>query len=174
MASMTKDVVQPQVSTHVPRQPHPAGFFSRFEAFVIDLVILSIVQLVSSAFIQTILRFFRLTGLIGRIQTLLDNTSLNIAIGSSVFALFVIGYFVFFWTLVGFTPGKAILGLKVMKMNGAKLSFGRSLLRFICYWVSAIPLFIGFLWVLWDPKRQAWHDKIAGTQVLYIPKKAHK
>lgn len=171
---MTPEIVLPQAPPHITRQPHPAGFFSRFEAFVIDLVILSIVQLVSSAFIQTILRFFKLTGLIGRIQAFLDNSTLNIAIGSSVFALFVIGYFVFFWTLVGFTPGKAILGIKVMRMNGAKLSFGRSLLRFFCYWISALPIFLGFLWVLWDPKRRAWHDKIAGTQVLYIPKKAHK
>lgn len=174
MASMTPEIVPLQAPTHTIRQPHPAGFFSRFEAFVIDLVILSIVQLVSSAFIQTILRFFRLTGLIGRIQAFLDNTTLNIVIGSSVFALFVIGYFVFFWTLVGFTPGKAILGIKVMRMNGAKLSFGRSLLRFFCYWISALPIFLGFLWVLWDPKRRAWHDKIAGTQVLFIPKKARK
>jgi uncharacterized RDD family membrane protein YckC len=174
MASMTPVIVPPQAPTHLTRQPHPAGFFSRFEAFVIDLVILSIIQLVSSAFIQTILRFFRLTGLISRIQAFLDNSTLDIAVGSAVFALFVIGYFVFFWTLVGYTPGKAILGIKVMKMNGAKLSFGRSLLRFFCYWISAIPIFLGFLWVLWDPKRRAWHDKIAGTQVLYIPKKAHK
>lgn len=171
---MTPELVEQRNPPHGTRQPHPAGFFSRFEAFVIDLVILSIVQLVSSAFIQTILRFFRLTGLVGRIQALLDNTTLNIAVGSAIFSLFVIGYFVFFWTLVGFTPGKALLGIKVVRMNGGKLSFGRSLLRFFSYWISAIPIFLGFLWVLWDPNRRAWHDKIAGTQVLYIPKRAHK
>ncbi len=156
------------------RQPHPAGFFSRFEAFVIDLVILCIVQLVASTFIQTIIRFFRLTGLVGRLQTLLDNATFDIVVGSALFLLFVIGYFSFFWSLVGYTPGKALLGLKVVKMDGAKLSFFRSLLRFFAYWISAIPLFIGFFWVLWDPKRQGWHDKIAGTQVLFIPKKPHK
>jgi uncharacterized RDD family membrane protein YckC len=61
-----------------------------------------------------------------------------------------------------------------VRKNGAKISFGRSLLRFLSYWISAIPLFLGFFWVLWDPKRQGWHDKIAGTQVMYIPKNPSK
>jgi uncharacterized RDD family membrane protein YckC len=174
MASMTTELVEQRNPPHGKRQPHPAGFFSRFEAFVIDLVILSIVQLVASAFIQTVLKFFKLTGLVARIQTLLDNTTLNIAIGSTVFALFVIGYFVFFWTLVGYTPGKALLGIKVVRKNGTKLSFGRSLVRFFAYWISLIPLGLGFFWILWDRNRQGWHDKIAGTQVLYYPKKSHK
>ncbi len=161
---------------HLPTQAHaprPAGFFSRFEAFVIDLVILSIIQLVSSAFIQAFLRFFRLTGLVQNVIDYLQNSGVELVGGSIVFALFVIGYFAFFWSLVGFTPGKAVLGLRVVKRDGVKISFFRALLRFFMYWISAIPLFLGFLWVLWDPKRQAWHDKIAGTQVLYIPKRPH-
>jgi uncharacterized RDD family membrane protein YckC len=167
----SSETSKPSAMTHTPR---PAGFFSRFEAFVIDLVILSIVQLVASAFIQTILRFFRLTGLIYRMQTLLENSTFDLAVGSALMGLFVIAYFTFFWTLVGFTPGKALLGLKVVKKNGTKPSFFRSLLRFFAYWVSAIPIFLGFFWVLWDSKRQGWHDKIAGTQVIYTPRKANK
>ncbi len=58
-----------------------------------------------------------------------------------------------------------------MRKDGRKISFGRAILRFFAYWISAIPFFLGFFWVLWDPKRRGWHDKIAGTQVLYIPKK---
>jgi uncharacterized RDD family membrane protein YckC len=171
---MTPELVEQRNPPHVAHKTHPAGFFSRFEAFVIDLVILSVIQLVASAFIQTVLKFFRLTGLVGRIQTFLDNTTLDIAVGSTVFALFVIGYFVFFWTLVGYTPGKAVLGIKVVRRNGGKLSFWRSLVRFFAYWISVIPLGLGFFWILWDPDRQGWHDKIAGSQVLYIPKKPHR
>ena len=156
------------------RSPRPAGFFSRLEAFTIDLVILSIVQLVGSAFIQTFLRFFKLTGLVSNIQSVLENSTFNIVSGSILMTLFVIGYFTFFWTLVGFTPGKAILGLKIVRRNGSKMSFLRSLVRFFAYWISALPLFLGFFWVLWDGHRQSWHDKIAGTQVMYIPKNPHK
>jgi uncharacterized RDD family membrane protein YckC len=156
------------------QSPRPAGFFSRSEAFIVDLVILSVVQLLASTFIEKFIKFFLLTGLVERIRTLLENSTLNITVGSGLTILFVIGYFTFFWTLVGYTPGKAILGLKVVRRNGANLSFGRSILRFFSYWISAIPLFLGFFWVLWDPKRQGWHDKIAGTQVVYIPKSPHK
>ena len=156
------------------RLSRPAGFFSRLEAFVVDLIILSVLQFGASAFIQAFLRFFKLTGLVANIQTILQNSTYNIAIGATLTTLVVIGYYTFFWTLVGYTPGKAILGLKVVRKNGGKLSFGRSLLRFFAYWISALPLFLGFFWVLWDPKRQGWHDKIADTQVYYIPKRSHK
>jgi uncharacterized RDD family membrane protein YckC len=108
------------------------------------------------------------------IETILENSTFQIGSGAVLITLLVIGYYTFFWTLVGFTPGKAILGLKVVRRNGAKLSFGRSLVRFFSYWISAIPLFLGFFWVLWDRNHRAWHDKIAGTQVLYIPKNPHK
>ena len=174
MASTTTQLAE---QGSLPKQilsSRPAGFFSRLEAFTIDLVILSVIQLVGAAFIQAFLRFFKLTGLVSYIQTILENSIYNIAIGSFLVTVLVIGYFTFFWTLVGFTPGKAVLGLKVVRKNGAKISLGRSLLRFFAYWISALPLFLGFFWVLWDPKRQSWHDKIAGTQVLYIPKNPQK
>lgn len=160
-----------------PRPVHtsrPAGFFSRSLAFIIDLIILSVVQLVGSALIQILLKFFRLTGLVAYIKTILENSAYQIGSGALLITLLVIGYYTFFWTLVGFTPGKAILGLKIVRRNGAKLSFGRSLLRFFSYWISAIPLFLGYFWVLWDRNHQAWHDKIAGTQVVYIPKNLRK
>jgi uncharacterized RDD family membrane protein YckC len=174
---MTPTPPQPEVHAQLSplaRSSRPAGFFSRLEAFVVDLIILSIVQLGGSAFINAFLKFFRLTGLVENFKTILENSTFNIVVGSALMTLLVIGYYTFFWTLVGYTPGKAILGLKVVRKNGGKLSFGRSLLRFFSYWISMLPLFLGFFWVLWDSKRQGWHDKIAGTQVLYIPKNSPK
>jgi uncharacterized RDD family membrane protein YckC len=174
MASTTTQMAESGKQPPLVQTFHPAGFFSRSLAFIIDLVILSVIQLVGSALIQTLLKFFRLTGLETYIKTILENSTFQIGSGVVLITLLVIGYYTFFWTLVGFTPGKAILGLKVVRRNGAKLSFGRSLVRFFSYWISAIPLFLGFFWVLWDRNHRAWHDKIAGTQVLYIPKTPHK
>jgi uncharacterized RDD family membrane protein YckC len=174
MALTTSQTAESGKHPPVVRISQPAGFFSRSLAFVIDLIILSVVQLVGTALIQTLLRFFRLTGLVSYVKTLLENSTFQLGSGAVLLTLLVIGYYTFFWTLVGFTPGKAVLGLKVVRRNSAKLSFGRSLLRFFSYWISALPLFLGFFWVLWDSKRQGWHDKIAGTQVLYIPKNLRK
>jgi uncharacterized RDD family membrane protein YckC len=174
---MTSTTPQLEEPGHLPPQVHPfrpAGFFSRLEAFVIDLVILSIVQLVGSAFVHSIIEFFRIAKLATYLRNLLEIPTYNLITGAVITTLFGIAYFIFFWTLVGFTPGKALLGLKIMRRNGAKISFGRSLVRFFAYWISAIPLFLGFLWILWDPKRQSWHDKIVDTQVFYIPRSQYK
>jgi uncharacterized RDD family membrane protein YckC len=174
MSMSSSDVTQVNNPAPASKTTHPAGFFSRFEAFVIDLFILSVIQVIGSSFIQSILNFFGLTGYWTSIQALFGNRTSELAIGSTLMGLIVILYFVFFWTLLGYTPGKALLGLKVVKKNGEKLSIFRSLLRFFAYWISAIPIFLGFFWVLWDSKRQGWHDKIAGTQVMYIPRKPRK
>ncbi len=174
MALSETKLIEPKPQPSPLYLPRPAGFFSRFEAFVVDLVILVIVQMVASGFIQTIIKFFRLTGLISRIQSWLNNTTLDLAVGSAVFAIFVVAYYTFFWTLLGYTPGKALLGLKVVHKDLKRISFFRALLRFFCYWVSAIPIFLGYFWILWDSKRQGWHDKIAGTQVMYTPRKPRR
>jgi uncharacterized RDD family membrane protein YckC len=152
----------------------PAGFFSRLEAVVIDLIILGIAEVVGTAFIQYFLNFFSFLAVVQYLRTWLQNLSYSLGTSAVLTTLLVIAYFTFFWSLVGFTPGKALIGLKVVRADGKKLSFGRSLLRFFSYWISAIPLFLGFFWVLWDSKRQGWHDKIAGTQVVYLPRKPHK
>jgi uncharacterized RDD family membrane protein YckC len=84
-----------------------------------------------------------------------------------VTVLFILGYHAFFLVFAGQTPGKALLGLRVVPVNGGKLKPWRAVLRYLGYYLSALPLFIGFLWVLLDDQRQAWHDKLAGTVVLY-------
>lgn len=171
MASIKPQPENPGGAKSIAPMPHPAGFFSRAEALIIDLVILIIIQFVGSAFAQVIIRLLKFSGVLRAIIDTLENVTFQVTLGSIIVTLFVIGYFTFFWSLVGFTPGKAILGLRVLKQDGERISFWRALVRLFGYWISALPIFLGFLWVLWDPKRRAWHDKIAGTQVLYIPKK---
>ena len=170
MVSTTQPVAQPERRPKAVHRSRPAGFFSRFQAFVLDLIILGLAELVASSFTQMVLTFFRFTGLSAALERVVSNTTVD----SVLLALFVSSYFILSWTLVGFTPGKAILGLKVEQTGGARISFWRALLRFVGYWISALPLFLGFLWVIWDSDREGWHDKIASTRVLYTPKKPHK
>jgi len=83
-------------------------------------------------------------------------------VGILVSAIYCIG----FWAWRGQTPGKMALGIKIVKTNGTAITFGNALARYIGYWVSAIPLGLGFLWVAWDSRKQGWHDKIAQTYVV--------
>ncbi|MDQ3187928.1 MAG: RDD family protein [Pseudomonadota bacterium] len=72
-----------------------------------------------------------------------------------------------FWLYRQATPGKMALSLRVVDATtGSTLSIGQSIGRYLAYYVSAIPLFIGFIWVAFDSKKRGWHDKLAGTVVI--------
>jgi len=82
------------------------------------------------------------------------------------FLALTIGYFTYFHGATGRTPGKMILGLKVIGEDGTPLTFGVAFLRSVGYLISSVVLNLGFLWVAFDKKKQGWHDKIAGTVVI--------
>lgn len=71
------------------------------------------------------------------------------------------------WIKLKGTPGKLLLGCVIVDAKTRKrISFLQALIRYFGYIISMIPLGLGFLWVLWDPKHQGFHDKMAGTIVL--------
>jgi uncharacterized RDD family membrane protein YckC len=73
-----------------------------------------------------------------------------------------------FWRLCGATPGKLAAGIRIVDARtGAPAPIGRLALRLLCYLVSALPLYLGFLWIAVDRRKQGWHDKIARTLVIY-------
>ena len=72
-----------------------------------------------------------------------------------------------FWYYKSATPGKMILGIKIVDADTlAKATTGKLVLRYVGYYVSLLPLGLGFLWVGWDRRKQGWHDKIGGTLVI--------
>ncbi len=72
-----------------------------------------------------------------------------------------------FWVYRSATPGKIMLGLKIIDAKtGERPSVGKCIIRYLCYYVSIIPLCLGLIWVGFDKKKQGWHDKIAGTYVV--------
>jgi uncharacterized RDD family membrane protein YckC len=152
----------------VSSQAHPAGFISRMIAFIIDLVILSLTGAVMISLTTLISDFFHLDIFIRRVsQGFPALTSVITVVMALVSFILVCGYFSVCWTVIGSTPGKLFMGLRVIRQNDLQLTFGKALLRFAGYWISALPLFLGFLWVLVDSRRQGWHDKLTDTQVVY-------
>ena len=73
-----------------------------------------------------------------------------------------------FWTLKQATPGKLLLKMKIVD---AKTGLRPTLLQFIIRYIGYIPstlfFLLGYIWIAWDKKKQAWHDKMAGTVVVY-------
>lgn len=120
-----------------------AGFPERFGAFLIDGIILFAVNFVVGLILP------------GQILEFL----VSLAIG--------VGYVVYFWTSSGQTPGKMLVGLKVVNADtGQLIDPGTAVLRYVGYLASSIALGLGFLWIIWDPKKEGWHDKIAKTRVI--------
>jgi uncharacterized RDD family membrane protein YckC len=69
----------------------------------------------------------------------------------------------------GGTPGKRIMGLRVVTANGGSISWGRAIGRFFGEWVNGlIPLWIGYIIAAFDPQRRTVHDHIAGTRVIKV------
>ena len=75
-------------------------------------------------------------------------------------------YFTWFHGSVGQTPGKMLLGLRVVQATGEPMTFGLAFLRWVGYIVSKLFLYLGFLWIAFDRRKQGWHDKIAATLVV--------
>lgn len=90
-------------------------------------------------------------------------------VGGGVMILLLLGYAA--WALMlfsrGTTPGKNLLGMRVIKESGESAGFGTMLFReWIGKIISAFVFGIGFLWILLDKERQGWHDKLASTYVV--------
>lgn len=74
---------------------------------------------------------------------------------------------VLLWIYRQATPGKmAIRATIVDAATGAKPTAGQLALRYVGYYVSLLPLGLGFLWIAFDPRKQGWHDKLARTVVV--------
>lgn len=74
---------------------------------------------------------------------------------------------ILFWIYKSATPGKMMLGLKIVDAEtGEAVPTGRLIGRYFGYFVASIPLLIGIIWVGFDKKKQGWHDKLAGTVVV--------
>jgi uncharacterized RDD family membrane protein YckC len=132
--------------------PDYAGFWQRAAAFLIDwlIVIVIAVPIMVVGF--------------GIREVSLDPAEHSWdLLAFVVIAATVIG----FWRYCGATPGKIALGVRIVDaQTGQPPALGRLALRFIGYFVSAFPLYLGFLWAAVDRRKQGWHDKIARTIVI--------
>ena len=150
---------QPQLN----RLGQYAGFTTRLVGWIIDDLILVSIIAVTTALAGLIQNSLPINDLLG-----LQAEAEMIIAGFLVVLLLTIPplYFISFWMLTGQTPGKRVMGLRIVRTDGERMRFGNCVRRLIGYWISDI-LLLGYLWVLVDNRRQGFHDKIAGTFVVY-------
>lgn len=136
-----------------------AGFVTRLFAFVIDMVVVAGIVAIGGWIAVLVDSMIEQVGLNVRIEL----TSIYVFMIPIIIAL----YFVMFWSLTGRTIGKWLMGLKVVGLDGRPPTIGRSIVRVIGYGLSAIVFWAGYLWVIIDDERKAWHDHLARTWVVY-------
>ncbi len=148
-----------------------AGFASRFVAFIIDLAVL----VAASGLINWVLiAAIGLLGidLVGPVNEASNPVTRSIIIVGKV-ALTILPFFLqsaywfVFWIITGQTVGKRIMGIRVVRIDGERMRTSNTIRRIVTYYLGMLPFFLGFAWILIDNERRAWHDKSAGTCVIY-------
>lgn len=115
------------------------GFLQRFIAFFID----NLIFIVPSYFIY------------------IEGTE-----GFVVYVILGTAYFVWMNGTYGATIGKMVMNLKIVKEDGNKLNYSDAFLRELATWISLVVFGLGYLTIIWDNKKQGWHDKITKTVVI--------
>jgi uncharacterized RDD family membrane protein YckC len=80
------------------------------------------------------------------------------------------GYGALMWKLKGTTIGGIVCHLQVVRVDGRDIEWDTALVRALSAFLSLAPAGLGFIWIAFDAERQSWHDKIAGTVVVRLPK----
>lgn len=128
-----------------------AGFLLRIGAFMLDLLA-----------IMTLLLFiaFLANSFTGYQNLLSKMAKILILIGW-------ISNFLILPSIKGQTLGKWLIGIRIISSDQTKAKVSQIVIRHLFgYIISTLPFTLGLLWVLWDPKQQTWHDKLAKTLVV--------
>ncbi len=143
-----------KLQTSIDQSKEYAGFWIRFSAFIIDNILLLLVVIPTIVAIYGAEYFLSMDTIHG--------TPERVLLYGIPLVLTVI-----FWGYKAATPGKMVIKIQIIDaISGEKPTLFQSFVRYLGYYISLLPCGLGFLWVIWDKKKQGWHDKMAGTVVI--------
>jgi uncharacterized RDD family membrane protein YckC len=135
-----------------------AGLATRLVAAGIDVGLLAVTYSLASTMLASVIPF-TFGGHLSLVAGIVLGT-LGFMIGGGIFAAF--------WALAGQTPGMRFLSIRLTTYRGSRdITLGRALLRVLALILSLLPMGLGYLAILRDPSRRAWHDRLTGTEVVY-------
>lgn len=136
------------------------GLATRAIATVLDAALINLVAIIVGLGAALILSLLHLPT---------DLKTVVAAIGGAAYIAWTIGYFVAFWSTTGQTPGNRVMQIRVVGTNGCPLKPRQALVRCVGLFLAALPLFAGYLRILFDARRRGFHDRLAGTVVVEAP-----
>ena len=137
-----------------------AGLATRVISFVIDAALITFIDIVLGVGAALILSFLHIPH---------DLRVVLAALGGAVAVLGSIAYFVIFWSTTGQTPGARVMQIQVLSDDGGRVKPRRALVRCVGVVLAALPLFAGFIPVLFDDRRWGFQDQLARTVVIDAP-----
>ncbi len=90
--------------------------------------------------------------------------------GHQIHVVLLAAYGAVMWKLRGSTVGGIACNLQVVRIDGRELDWETAIVRALSCFLSLAVFGLGFIWIAFDPAGQAWHDKIAGTVVVRVPR----
>lgn len=141
-----------------------AGFWIRFAARLLDGIVLGIAGIPLNVLQSSML---------GQPMFSLETPEIDlryilIVIGFTLLSVVMaVTYEVFFICRYAATPGKMVLGLRILRSDGAPVSFWRAVGRYFAAWLSMLTLYIGFIMAAFDDQKRTLHDHICDTRVVY-------
>lgn len=135
-----------------------AGFGIRLGAHIIDVIIINVSSVVVGFGVGIVMA---VSGIDAR------ETGIQVVLNVLGFVIGMLYYAILESSEGQATVGKMAVGIKVTTTDGNRLSIGNALGRYFAKLISALFCLLGFIWVAFDEKSQGWHDKIAGTYVVY-------
>jgi uncharacterized RDD family membrane protein YckC len=145
--------------------PQPPGLLRRLAAVVYDALLLVALLMVATALLLP------LTG--GEAIDPHRHPALE-WLYRAVLLLLTVGFFGVSWTRGGQTLGMASWRLRVLREDGGTLSWADTVRRLAAALLSWLALGLGWLWVLVDPARRTWHDRLSRTQVVLVDKRTSR
>ena len=140
-----------------------AGFWRRLLAFFIDYLLISL-------FVAPVLYLFYGQNYFLWLVQSPDMFEIFGAVDLLLTKILPLALLVLFWTSLGATPGKMLLDCKIVDAHsGDLITVKKALIRLLGYFISALPFYLGFIWIARDKRKQGLHDKLAGTLVLHQP-----
>lgn len=144
----------------VDSSPRYVGLITRAIAWVTDAAIVNGVAVITGAAVVLALSVFSVT------HTARDALA---AAGGVLFLIWATAYFVVFWATTGQTPGNRVMQIRVTGADGAVLKPRRGLVRVVGLVISILPLFAGFLPILFNSRRRGVADWMADSVVVRAP-----
>ena len=138
-----------------------AGLVTRLVAFSLDALLINVVAWSVALVVGIALSLFHLPKEVEIVFA---------AIGGVIAICWSIGYFTFFWSTTGQTPGNRVMSIDVRTATGERLRPRRAFLRVLLLPLAVLTLGVGLALILVDRRRRALHDILVGTEVVYVVK----